>query len=123
MAQSRTSFKPGQSGNPSGRPRVIAEVRDLARRYCEEAVEGLAGIARDQKAPHSARVAAWTELLNRGYGRAPQSLEVKGSIEAHIIEMVRQLDLVDEPKPPASEDGAVIDGEREEVPPEGTTKH
>ena len=65
-------WKPGQSGNPNGRPRVIGELRDLARAYTMEALETLASVMRDAEAPPAARVAAVAHILDRGYGKPTQ---------------------------------------------------
>ena len=43
-------WRPGQSGNPSGRPKVVAEVRDLARKHAPEAIATLVGIMRNEDA-------------------------------------------------------------------------
>jgi hypothetical protein len=67
----RGGFRKGQSGNPGGRPRVIGDLRDLARKHTAEAVEELARLALKAKS-ETARVAAIRELLDRGYGR-PES--------------------------------------------------
>ena len=72
-----TRWKPGQSGNPTGRPKIVSEVRDLARQHSTFAVEVLVKIAGNGRAPAMARVAAATQLLDRGFGRPPQSLEVQ----------------------------------------------
>jgi hypothetical protein len=68
-------FRPGQSGNPGGRPRVIAEVRELAREHTETALATLAEISENKKLSPSARVAAATALLDRGYGKPTQPLD------------------------------------------------
>ena len=36
MAKSRTSFKPGQSGNPNGRPRTEVSITSQIKKYLEE---------------------------------------------------------------------------------------
>jgi len=64
----------GQSGNPGGRPKEIAEVKELAREYTGKAVETLVSIMSDPKAPPAARVSAANALLDRGYGKPPQHL-------------------------------------------------
>jgi hypothetical protein len=74
MARSSTSFKRGQSGNPGGRPKEVTEVRSLARRHTTEAVEALRSIMKDSSEPASARVAAANSLLDRAWGRPPQTI-------------------------------------------------
>ena len=76
--QNLKPFPKGQSGNPAGRPRIIGEIRDLARTHAEDAIAALAEIAADRSAPPSARVSAASELLNRGYGRPPQAVAIAG---------------------------------------------
>jgi hypothetical protein len=66
-------FPLGKSGNPAGKPKEIREVVALARTYTEEAVHGLAKIARDtKKTPAVARVMAWNSLLDRAWGKPIQ---------------------------------------------------
>src|SRR5262249_4130183 len=73
----RGTFKPGHSGNPGGRPKELGEVKVLAREHTAAALETLARIMEDQKAPPAARVAACRELLDRGYGRPESALNAK----------------------------------------------
>lgn len=61
-------FLHGVSGNPRGRPAVLAVVRKLARTYTEESIENLVEIMRDKMQHGQTRVAAIRELLNRAYG-------------------------------------------------------
>lgn len=71
-----TQWIKGQSGNPGGRPKEIAEVRDLSRQHTPEALATLLAIMRNADAKDAARVAAAKELLDRGWGKpageAPQ---------------------------------------------------
>jgi HEAT repeat protein len=59
-------FKPGQSGNPGGRPKQATHVRDLARAQTERAILALIEALDDPKA----KVAAAQALLDRGWGKA-----------------------------------------------------
>jgi hypothetical protein len=70
-------FEPGQSGNPGGRPKERADVKELARSHAVAAIEVLAKIMHDDMAKHSARVSAATQLLDRALGKPVQ--EVTGS--------------------------------------------
>lgn len=71
-------FLPGKSGNPGGQPSGMAEVKALARSHTKEAIQALASIATSKKAPPSARVSAAVALLDRGYGRPAQAVELSG---------------------------------------------
>jgi hypothetical protein len=66
-------FAKGQSGNPSGRPKEAAEVRDLARSHTKAAIKRLADwMASDDP---RASVAASAALLDRGWGKPGQPME------------------------------------------------
>jgi hypothetical protein len=69
-------FKKGESGNPGGRPKVIGELRELAREHAPDAIKELARLAIKAKS-ETARVAAIRELLDRGYGKAAQVLDTE----------------------------------------------
>jgi hypothetical protein len=71
-------FQKGQSGNPGGRPKVVAEVRELAREHTNEAVQTLVSIMTNQNAAPAARVSAANALLDRGYGKPPQHITGEG---------------------------------------------
>ena len=92
-------WKPGQSGNPSGRPRGT---RDLAGYVLEttdagkELIDSLVSIARgvmpsvpvqkgsrprkDQQVRPADQLKAIEMLLDRGFGRSPQQLDIAHSV-------------------------------------------
>jgi hypothetical protein len=67
-------FEKGRSGNPGGRPKVVGELRELAREHTRKAINELARLAVKARS-ESVRVAAIRELLDRGYGKPTQSFE------------------------------------------------
>ena len=71
-------FQKGRSGNPGGRPKVVAEVKELARAHTREAIETLVSIMSNPKAAPAARVSAANALLDRGYGKPPQHITGEG---------------------------------------------
>lgn len=81
----RTSWNPGISGNPSGRPRrpdtiaarqIFVTVKAAARALTQEAIDTLAAVMRDGKAPAAARISAAVALLDRGHGRPSQAVDL-----------------------------------------------
>jgi hypothetical protein len=84
-----TSFRPGVSGNPDGRPkrpetiearRVIADVKAAARELTPVAMDTLKQVMKDPKAPAAARVGAATAVLDRGWGRPEQTVNANVSV-------------------------------------------
>jgi hypothetical protein len=77
-----TSFKKGQSGNPGGRRRrpearkLYADVKAAARELTQDAIDVLAAIMRDPRAPAAARVSAASAVLDRGHGKPAQAVGV-----------------------------------------------
>jgi len=68
-------FKPGQSGNPLGRPKSDKTIRDLAKIHTKDALKTLSDIVKNPKASDTARVQACNAILDRGWGKAPQYTE------------------------------------------------
>ena len=102
---SLTPWQPGQSGNPSGRPKGT---RDLAGYVLEstgggrELVDSLVSIARgvmpnvsvqegsrprkDQQVRPADQLKAIEMLLDRGFGRSPQQLDIAHSVTDRPLE-------------------------------------
>lgn len=70
-------WKPGQSGNPSGRPKDL--ITPLARKYGNEAIQTIYSIMSDQLMDPAVRVKAAALLLDRGYGKAREHIELTGA--------------------------------------------
>ena len=76
-------FKKGQSGNPKGRPKEYTELKALCREYTTEAVAALVEVLRTGQARE--KVLAANALLDRGYGKPEQSVDLKGEITKYVI--------------------------------------
>ena len=78
----RGYWLPGSSGNPSGmvkgKAMAVGELRKLAREMTPECLETLRNVMQDPFQTGAARVAAVSLLLDRGYGKAIQPVEVGG---------------------------------------------
>ena len=130
-------WKPGQSGNPSGRPQGT---RDLAGYVLEttdggkELIDSLLCIARgvtpnvavqegsrsrkDQKVRPADRLKTIEMLLDRGFGRSPQQVDIAHSVSdrplAHLSDETLRL-LVENARQLGEGSGVVVDGEGKSV--------
>jgi Family of unknown function (DUF5681) len=113
-------FKKGQSGNPGGRPKVVAEIKELARAHTGKAIETLVSIMDNPKAAPAARVSAANALLDRGYGKPPQHVtgEVAASYVARlptpcvdVTEWTKSLDKPDVVIPLLAKDQKLVDNQ------------
>jgi hypothetical protein len=68
----RGKWLPGQSANPSGKPKGIGELQALARSRTVYALARLSHIAR--RGTEGPAVRAAEILLDRGWGKAPQTI-------------------------------------------------
>ena len=73
MPKSDTQWKKGQSGNPSGRPKAIVSLVELARAQTEDSIN-LVAVRDNPEAPAAARVGAANALLDRGWGKPSQTI-------------------------------------------------
>ena len=130
-------WQPSQSGNPSGRPKGT---RDLAGYVLEatdggkELVDALLSIARgtipylaaqegtrprkDQQVRPADQLKAIEMLLDRGFGRSPQQLDIAHSVSdrplEHLSDEMLRL-LVESAKGVEEGSGVVIDGDGQVV--------
>ena len=87
-------------GLPSGK-NPLPDLRSLCRSHTKMCVKVLAGIANQRSSPPSARVAAVTVLLERGWGKAVQP--IAGDDGGPLRVVIRQIiETVDESR------GAVV---------------
>ena len=74
-------------GRKAGTPnKATAEIKAIAQEYGPQAIAVLVEIVNDKEAPHASRVAAADKLLDRGYGKARQAIDLgsQGG-EAHSL--------------------------------------
>jgi hypothetical protein len=80
-------FQRGRSGNPGGRPKLPAEMREMFRAKAPEAFEVL---SRHLQSPDAkVAIAAATQILDRAYGRPVQSIDASISEDPvrYIVEL------------------------------------
>src|SRR5690242_6753264 len=80
------TFRKGESGNPGGRVGVPREVRDLARQHTTTAIERLVHWMKSNDP--RASVAAANSILDRGYGRPAQLIDLSiDAVSRRVSEM------------------------------------
>ena len=75
-----TSFKPGRSGNPGGRPRRTQEERDALaeiRKLAPRAAEVLEEMLNSDATPAPTRIKAVELILDRTYGKPDMAVKVE----------------------------------------------
>jgi hypothetical protein len=93
------TFVKGQSGNPGGRPKGIKELTELARANSKTAFERI--VAMLDSPDERVVLAAAQEILNRGYGKPSQAVDVthrsavedmeEGELDQAIVELRARL--------------------------------
>jgi len=85
-------------------PKAPVNVRTLARKYTEDAIEALAAIMTDEATAVASRIAAANSLLDRGWGRVPQPVsgDDNNPLRVKLTQIVRTI--VD----PQNQDGADV---------------
>lgn len=72
-----SAWKKGQSANPGGRPKVVAEIRELARQHGYDAIRRLVDLMGSKN--ENVAVRACEALLDRAYGRTVQGVELNSA--------------------------------------------
>lgn len=88
---------------------LLREVEMLARTHTEDCIAVLHEIATNRANPAVARVSAAEALLDRGWGRSPQTVRVESPVDAltddqlerAIVERIRQI---------AADEGRTVEG-------------
>ena len=72
----RGRFKKGQSGNPGGRPKMPPDMKAAIQEKTPELLKSLFALAK-QRTDLRVQAVAIKELLDRGWGRAAQTINAK----------------------------------------------
>ena len=72
-------------------PRAITEIRSVARSHTRKAINVLVGIMRSEDATAAARVTAANAILDRGWGKPPQSLQ---SADGGALELIHRIERI-----------------------------
>lgn len=81
-------FVKGQSGNPSGRHKVDPELTKICKKLTPMLIERLEYWAQQKSDPPTA-VKAIGMLLDRGHGKAVESIEVSGKDGTPLVAVIR----------------------------------
>lgn len=72
-------------------PRAVTEIRSLARSHTRTAIKVLVGVMNSKDATHAARLAAANSILDRGWGKPPQSLETAEKGKGETVKRIERI--------------------------------
>lgn len=82
-------FKPGQSGNPNGRPKKLPKLDELLADILGEEKDGVTAaeaiLKRLRVQAAQGNLKAAEMLLDRAYGKARQSVEISGNPDQPLV--------------------------------------
>lgn len=87
----------------SGRRKPPLQIASVARGYTTAVLKALAGIVIQEDVPAAARIAAGRELLDRGWGKALQKVELDGDRPPQILEIITTIVDPQDPDNPIEE--------------------
>lgn len=76
--------RPGAGRKPGAVSKAKRELAEMAKEHAELALETLVEVARNKGEAAAARVSAATALLDRGFGRPFQAMQITGADEGPI---------------------------------------
>lgn len=74
----KTSFKPGQSGNPNGRPKdtdVVRKAREGMGKMVPDVINGMREALADPDTKLADKIKIWDIILDRSLGKAVQPIQ------------------------------------------------
>jgi len=77
------------AGKRTSEAALAGSITIAARQHTQAAIDVLAGMLTDPKAPHAAKVQAASALLDRGYGKAPIQIDV--NVKARFDDFLRDV--------------------------------
>jgi len=85
-------FQPGQTGNKGGRPKKTDEERTLEQMCKDKTPDALETILyiMGEGQQERARLAAAQYVIDRGWGKAKESVELSGTLNLSIADQIKQ---------------------------------
>ena len=86
-------FKPGQSGNPNGRPKMAEDVRKKLKAATPEAVQLLVDVMKNENEKTALRMDAAKTIIERVYGKPLQPIDstISGGLNVGLSDADRRL--------------------------------
>ena len=112
-------WKPGESGNPDGRPRTGKAMSELLRGLVVGTRDGRAIAKKIVAEAKGGNMTAIGIILDRLEGRCPQIIETPGGGAANVLAMCLEMDRLTAPSDPRMIEAARIESEKQSPITEG----